>query len=82
MWLLLVLTLCDVLSQAGVPGNEWTDLLLEATTEVLKLASSPVALLFQALLQYVSKMAARSVFNFFGFLCSTEYTFTFSMLQT
>uniref|UniRef100_A0AAQ5XSY8 Tetratricopeptide repeat domain 37 n=1 Tax=Amphiprion ocellaris TaxID=80972 RepID=A0AAQ5XSY8_AMPOC len=46
---------------AGVPGNEWQDLVLEATTEVLKLDSSPVALLFQALLQYVTKMAARSV---------------------
>uniref|UniRef100_A0AAQ5YSF1 Tetratricopeptide repeat domain 37 n=1 Tax=Amphiprion ocellaris TaxID=80972 RepID=A0AAQ5YSF1_AMPOC len=44
---------------AGVPGNEWQDLVLEATTEVLKLDSSPVALLFQALLQYVTKMAAR-----------------------
>lgn len=48
-------------SQAGVPGDEWTSMLLEATTEVLKMASSPVALLFQALLQYVTKMAARSV---------------------
>lgn len=82
VWLFLVLTLCDMLSQAGVPGNEWTDLLLEATTEVLKLASSAVALLFQALLQYVTKMAARSGSNFFGFFCSTEYTFTFRMLQT
>lgn len=44
---------------AGVPGNEWTDMILEATTEVLKLGSSPVALLFQALLQYRTKMAAR-----------------------
>ncbi|XP_075895011.1 tetratricopeptide repeat protein 37 [Nelusetta ayraudi] len=44
---------------AGVPGNEWTSMLLEATTEVLKMASSPVALLLQALLQYVTKMAAR-----------------------
>lgn len=36
-------------------------MILEATTEVLKLGSSPMALLFQALLQYVNKMAARSV---------------------
>ncbi|XP_047446786.1 tetratricopeptide repeat protein 37 [Mugil cephalus] len=44
---------------AGVPGNDWKDLVLEATTEVLKLGSSPMALLFQALLQFVTKMAAR-----------------------
>ncbi|XP_035022262.1 tetratricopeptide repeat protein 37 isoform X2 [Hippoglossus stenolepis] len=44
---------------AGAPGNEWKDLVVEATTEVLKLGSSPVANLFQALLQYVTKMAAR-----------------------
>uniref|UniRef100_M4AYA2 SKI3 subunit of superkiller complex n=1 Tax=Xiphophorus maculatus TaxID=8083 RepID=M4AYA2_XIPMA len=44
---------------AGVPGNEWKDLVMEATTEVLKLGSSPMALLFQALLQYVTKMTAR-----------------------
>ncbi|KAK5613394.1 hypothetical protein CRENBAI_022565 [Crenichthys baileyi] len=44
---------------AGVPGNDWKDLVMEATTEVLKLGSSPQALLFQALLQYVTKMAAR-----------------------
>uniref|UniRef100_A0A8C3AUP9 SKI3 subunit of superkiller complex n=1 Tax=Cyclopterus lumpus TaxID=8103 RepID=A0A8C3AUP9_CYCLU len=44
---------------AGVPGNEWTDMIIEATTEVLKLGSSPMALLFQALLHYVTKMAAR-----------------------
>lgn len=36
-------------------------MLLEATTEVLKMASSPVALLFQALLQFVTKTAARSL---------------------
>uniref|UniRef100_A0A4W6G997 SKI3 subunit of superkiller complex n=1 Tax=Lates calcarifer TaxID=8187 RepID=A0A4W6G997_LATCA len=39
--------------------NDWKDLVLEATTEVLKLGSFPMALLFQALLQYVTKMAAR-----------------------
>uniref|UniRef100_A0A665SX81 Tetratricopeptide repeat domain 37 n=1 Tax=Echeneis naucrates TaxID=173247 RepID=A0A665SX81_ECHNA len=44
---------------AGVPGNDWKGLVLEATTEVLKLDSSPMAHLFQALLQYVTKMAAR-----------------------
>eukprot|EP00064_Thunnus_orientalis_P012482 superscaffoldBa00001920_g12517 len=44
---------------AGVPGNDWKDLVLEATTEVLKLGLSPMALLFQALLQYVVKMTAR-----------------------
>ncbi|XP_015228816.1 PREDICTED: tetratricopeptide repeat protein 37 [Cyprinodon variegatus] len=44
---------------AGVPGNDWKDLVMEATTEVLKLGSSPMALLFQALLQYVNKMTAR-----------------------
>ncbi|XP_026177103.1 tetratricopeptide repeat protein 37 [Mastacembelus armatus] len=44
---------------AGVPGNDWKDLVLEATTEVLKLGTCPVALLFQALLQYETKMAAR-----------------------
>ncbi|XP_057688617.1 tetratricopeptide repeat protein 37 isoform X2 [Corythoichthys intestinalis] len=44
---------------AGVPGNDWKDLVLQATTEALKLGSSPVALLFQALLQFATKMAAR-----------------------
>ncbi|KAG8012128.1 Tetratricopeptide repeat protein 37, partial [Nibea albiflora] len=42
-----------------VPGNDWPNLIQEATTEVLKLGSSSMALLFQALLQYVTKMAAR-----------------------
>uniref|UniRef100_A0A8C9Y4S4 SKI3 subunit of superkiller complex n=1 Tax=Sander lucioperca TaxID=283035 RepID=A0A8C9Y4S4_SANLU len=42
-----------------VSSCDWTDMILEATTEVLKLGSSPMALLFQALLQYVTKMAAR-----------------------
>ncbi|KAG7246229.1 hypothetical protein CRUP_000593, partial [Coryphaenoides rupestris] len=45
---------------AGVHGNEWKELVLEATTEALKLASSSsMALLFQALLQFTTKMAAR-----------------------
>uniref|UniRef100_A0A1A8BCW9 Tetratricopeptide repeat domain 37 n=1 Tax=Nothobranchius kadleci TaxID=1051664 RepID=A0A1A8BCW9_NOTKA len=46
-------------SLAGVPGSDWKDLVMEATTEVLKLGSSPMALLFQALLQYVTKTGAR-----------------------
>uniref|UniRef100_A0A671KS45 Tetratricopeptide repeat protein 37-like n=1 Tax=Sinocyclocheilus anshuiensis TaxID=1608454 RepID=A0A671KS45_9TELE len=37
----------------------WKDLVLEASTEVLKMGSSPVALLFQALLQFSIKMGAR-----------------------
>lgn len=45
-------------SQAEIPGN-WKDLVQEATTEVLKLGPSPMALLFQALLQYITKMPAR-----------------------
>ncbi|XP_077457540.1 tetratricopeptide repeat protein 37 isoform X2 [Stigmatopora argus] len=44
---------------AGLPGNDWNDLALQATTEALKLGSSPVALLFQALVQFATKMAAR-----------------------
>ncbi|KAJ3604243.1 hypothetical protein NHX12_028984 [Muraenolepis orangiensis] len=44
---------------AGVHGNEWNEIVLEATTEALKLASSSMALLFQALLQFATKMAAR-----------------------
>ncbi|XP_077378544.1 tetratricopeptide repeat protein 37 [Festucalex cinctus] len=46
-------------SLAGVPGNDWKDLVRQATTEALKQGSSPVALLFQALLQFVTKMGAR-----------------------
>lgn len=42
-----------------VPGSDWPNLIQEATTEALKLGSSPMALLFQALFQYVTKMAAR-----------------------
>ncbi|XP_011614358.2 tetratricopeptide repeat protein 37 isoform X1 [Takifugu rubripes] len=44
---------------AGVQGNQWADLILEATAEVLKLSPAPVALLFQALLQFATKMPAR-----------------------
>uniref|UniRef100_A0A8C7ZYA4 SKI3 subunit of superkiller complex n=1 Tax=Oryzias sinensis TaxID=183150 RepID=A0A8C7ZYA4_9TELE len=43
----------------GVTGNDWKDLVMEATTEVLKLGSFPVAHLFQALLQFVDKMNSR-----------------------
>ncbi|XP_022607239.1 tetratricopeptide repeat protein 37 [Seriola dumerili] len=57
--LLRLALLALVPCMAGVPGNDWKDLVLEATTEVLKLGSSPMAQLFQALLQYVTKMAAR-----------------------
>uniref|UniRef100_A0A673LIY5 Tetratricopeptide repeat protein 37-like n=1 Tax=Sinocyclocheilus rhinocerous TaxID=307959 RepID=A0A673LIY5_9TELE len=44
---------------AGVCVSEWKDLVLEASAEVLKMGSSPVALLFQALLQFSIKMGAR-----------------------
>uniref|UniRef100_A0A8C5CNU9 SKI3 subunit of superkiller complex n=1 Tax=Gadus morhua TaxID=8049 RepID=A0A8C5CNU9_GADMO len=44
---------------AGVHGNEWNELVLEATSEALKLASSSMALLLQALLQFATKMGAR-----------------------
>lgn len=44
---------------AGVPGDDWKNMIQEATTEVLKLGSSPMAQLFQGLLQYVTKMGAR-----------------------
>ncbi|XP_036383792.1 tetratricopeptide repeat protein 37 [Megalops cyprinoides] len=44
---------------ANVPGSEWKDLVLEATTEALKLGPCPMALLFQALLQFSLKMGAR-----------------------
>uniref|UniRef100_A0A672MCS8 SKI3 subunit of superkiller complex n=1 Tax=Sinocyclocheilus grahami TaxID=75366 RepID=A0A672MCS8_SINGR len=37
----------------------WKDLVLEASAEVLKMGSSPVALLYQALLQFSIKMGAR-----------------------
>ncbi|KAI1900403.1 hypothetical protein AGOR_G00049590 [Albula goreensis] len=52
---LLALSPC----MASVPGNEWKDLVLEATTEALKLGPCPMALLFQALLQFSIKMGAR-----------------------
>uniref|UniRef100_A0A8C7CBI1 SKI3 subunit of superkiller complex n=1 Tax=Oncorhynchus kisutch TaxID=8019 RepID=A0A8C7CBI1_ONCKI len=42
-----------------VPGDEWKELVLEATTEALKLGPSPVALLVQALLHFATKMSAR-----------------------
>ncbi|XP_045562596.1 tetratricopeptide repeat protein 37 [Salmo salar] len=52
---LLALSLC----MAKVPGDEWKELVLEATTEALKLGPSPVALLVQALLHFATKMGAR-----------------------
>ncbi|KAI2664424.1 Tetratricopeptide repeat protein 37 [Labeo rohita] len=44
---------------AGVCVSEWKNLVLEASAEVLKMGSSPVALLFQALLQFSIKIGAR-----------------------
>ncbi|XP_066567919.1 superkiller complex protein 3 [Amia ocellicauda] len=44
---------------ANVSNNEWKDLVKEATSEALKLAFSPLALLIQALLQFSIKMGAR-----------------------
>ncbi|XP_051981305.1 tetratricopeptide repeat protein 37 [Xyrauchen texanus] len=52
---LLALSTC----MTGVCVSEWKDLVLEASTEVLKMGISPVALLFQALLQFSIKMGAR-----------------------
>lgn len=51
----------DLSFKVDVTGNDWKDLVMEATTEVLKLGSFPVAHLFQALLQFVDKMNSRSV---------------------
>lgn len=45
--------------QAGVCSSGWKDLVLEAITEVLKMGSSPIALLFQALLQFSVKIGGR-----------------------
>ncbi|XP_062873563.1 superkiller complex protein 3 [Trichomycterus rosablanca] len=52
---LLSLTPC----MAGAGGEEWSSLVREACTEVLKLGPSPVASVFQALLQFSIKMGAR-----------------------
>ncbi|XP_041957097.1 tetratricopeptide repeat protein 37 isoform X1 [Alosa sapidissima] len=52
---LLALTPC----MAKHPGSDWKSLVVEATTEALKLGPSPVALLLQALLQFSTKMEAR-----------------------
>lgn len=52
---LLALNAC----MAKAAGGDWRSLVLEATTEALKLGPSPVALLFQALLQFTTKMEAR-----------------------
>lgn len=56
----VIIILSGLITQAGVAGNDWTDMVQEATTEVLKLGSSPMALLFRALLQFATKMASRS----------------------
>ncbi|KAG5281105.1 hypothetical protein AALO_G00067480 [Alosa alosa] len=45
--------------RAKHPGSDWKSLVVEATTEALKLGPSPVALLLQALLQFSTKMEAR-----------------------
>ncbi|KAJ0041718.1 hypothetical protein NL108_008022, partial [Boleophthalmus pectinirostris] len=52
---LLALRMC----MTGMPGSDWKDLVQEATSEALKCGSSPMALLFQALLQFTVKMASR-----------------------
>uniref|UniRef100_A0A4W4FXS4 Tetratricopeptide repeat domain 37 n=1 Tax=Electrophorus electricus TaxID=8005 RepID=A0A4W4FXS4_ELEEL len=52
---LIALTPC----MAGVGGAEWVKLAREACGEVLKLGPCPLALLFQALLQFSVKMGAR-----------------------
>ncbi|TRY85691.1 hypothetical protein DNTS_013421 [Danionella cerebrum] len=52
---LLALTPC----LAGRCVSDWKDLVSEASIEVLKMGSSPVALLFQALMQFSVKMGAR-----------------------
>uniref|UniRef100_W5M043 SKI3 subunit of superkiller complex n=1 Tax=Lepisosteus oculatus TaxID=7918 RepID=W5M043_LEPOC len=44
---------------AEVSSSEWKDLVQEAIGEALKLASCPLALLLQALLQFSRKMGAR-----------------------
>ncbi|XP_033828592.1 tetratricopeptide repeat protein 37 [Periophthalmus magnuspinnatus] len=57
---LLALRMC----MAGMPGNDWKDLVQEATNETLKFGPSPMALLFQALLQFSIKMTARDTRRF------------------
>ncbi|KAK7934129.1 hypothetical protein WMY93_005025 [Mugilogobius chulae] len=57
---LLALRMC----MAGMPGNDWKDLVQEATSEALRLGSSPMAFLFQALLQFTIKMTARDTRRF------------------
>uniref|UniRef100_A0AAV2MSR5 Tetratricopeptide repeat domain 37 n=1 Tax=Knipowitschia caucasica TaxID=637954 RepID=A0AAV2MSR5_KNICA len=57
---LLALRMC----MSGIPGQDWKDLVQEATSEVLKLGSSSTALLFQALLHFTIKMAARDTRRF------------------
>lgn len=52
---MLALEVC----MANVSNEHWPSLVQEATTEALKLYSCPLAVLLQALLQYIRKMGAR-----------------------
>uniref|UniRef100_A0A669QJJ1 Tetratricopeptide repeat domain 37 n=1 Tax=Phasianus colchicus TaxID=9054 RepID=A0A669QJJ1_PHACC len=52
---MLALEIC----MANVSNEHWPSLVQEATTEALKLYSCPLAVLLQALLQYIRKMGAR-----------------------
>ncbi|XP_042722135.1 tetratricopeptide repeat protein 37 [Lagopus leucura] len=52
---MLALEIC----MANVSNEHWPSLVQEATTEALKLSSCPLAVLLQALLQYIRKMGAR-----------------------
>ncbi|XP_043920067.1 tetratricopeptide repeat protein 37 [Protopterus annectens] len=51
----LALTVC----MAKVRSDHWPALVQEATNEALKISSCPLALLFQALLQFIQKIGAR-----------------------
>ncbi|GAB1298393.1 Tetratricopeptide repeat domain 37 [Apodemus speciosus] len=44
---------------ANVPGDHWSSLVQEATSEALKVCFSPLAVFLQALLQFNRKMGAR-----------------------
>ncbi|XP_021235950.1 tetratricopeptide repeat protein 37 [Numida meleagris] len=52
---MLALEIC----MANVSNEHWPSLVQEATAEALKLYSCPLAVLLQALLQYIRKMGAR-----------------------
>lgn len=52
---LLALEVC----MANVPGDHWSSLVQEATSEALKVCFSPLAVFLQALLQFNRKMGAR-----------------------